>query len=305
MAVNIHDQTQATAYFKLLHDRAEANGCDFWWIDGSVRRADGRDECSWLNHTYRAHLVRQPDHLPIVLARAGGLGAHRDAILFTGDACSQWEVLAFEVETTVRAAGALMAYVSHDIGGFYHDAADRDENKPPDDLYLRWLQFGSLSPIMRLHSFDGVREPWRFAPATLDIARRFLQLRMRLLPYTTGLLDEAHETGVVPARPMWMEYADEAAYQCLQQYLLGADLLVAPVINPDGEARYWIPPGTWHHAFQSRSQTGPCWIEERVPIEFIPLWLRDGAALELADARQRTRESLAGKRQVVRGSGWA
>jgi len=306
LGVDIHNHQQAQAYFDIFHKPIERCGCHFWWIDGSVHRPDGRDECSWLNHAYRAHLARQPHCLPIVLARAGGLGAHRDAIVFTGDACSQWEVLTFEVETTVRAAGALMAYISHDIGGFYHDSADRAENKPPDDLYLRWLQFGCLSPIMRLHSFNGVREPWRFEPGTLDIARRFLHLRMRLLPYTTRLLDEAHDTGVPPVRPMWMEYPrEEDAYACVSQYCLGPDLLVAPVTRPDGRVRYWIPPGRWHDAFNRRRADGPCWIEEHVGLAATPLWLRDGACLELAEPRRRTALALSSQRTVVRGAGWA
>lgn len=303
--VDIHDEKQAKPYFKIFHEPIERSGCHFWWIDGSVRHADGWDECSWLNHAYRAHLAEQPDCLPIVLARAGGLGAHRDAIVFTGDACSQWEVLAFEVQTTVRAAGALMAYISHDIGGFYHDAADRSENKPPDDLYIRWVQFGCLSPIMRLHSFNGIREPWRFDASTLEIARRFMQLRMRLLPYTTRLIDEAHRTGVPPARPMWMEVADEDAYVCLGQYMWGSDLLVAPVVREDGSVRYWLPPGDWHDAFSQRTISGPRWLNELVRLESAVLWLRGDAELDVAEPRRRVADALAGPRRRVRGSGWA
>ena len=303
--IDIHDRRQADAYLNIFHRPIEEGGCNFWWIDGSVKRPDGRDECSWLNHVYRAHLARQKGRLPIVLARAGGLGSHRDAVLFTGDACSQWEVLEFELETTIRAAGALMAYVSHDIGGFYHDVNERKVNKPPDDLYVRWLQFGCLSPIMRLHSFDGVREPWRFEPPTLEIARRFMKLRMRLLPYLSTLATEAHETGVVPARPMWFEFDDDDAYRCLGQYMLGDALLAAPVVREDSRVRYWLPPGRWHDAFSERTQSGPAWVEETVPLDIMPLWLRDGAVLELAEPAHRTAATLSGPRTQVTASNWA
>jgi hypothetical protein len=303
--VDIHTQADAEAYFDIFHAPIERDGCDFWWIDGSVRHADGRDECGWLNHAYRAHLAKQPDRLPIVLARAGGLGAHRDAILFSGDACSQWEVLAYEVEASVRGFGGLIAFMSHDIGGFYHDSADRDENKPPDDLFIRWVQFGCLSPIMRLHSFDGVREPWKFAPATLEICRRFMQLRMRLAGYVRGLLDTDLHKGVPPHRPMWLEYADEDAYACFGQYLLGPSLLVVPVVRPDGAVRYWLPPGTWHHAFAARRETGPRWIEETQARDAIPLWLRDGDTLELCPPAHRVEDALSGPRIRVEGSSWA
>ena len=305
LEVDVRDRRQVAAYFDVLHRPVEQAGGDFWWIDGAEKSPDGRDVTSWLNHVYREHSARTEGQTPIVLSRAGGLGSHRDAILFSGDACSQWEVLAFEVEMIVRAAGTLMAYVSHDIGGFFHDPRDRNENKPPDDLYVRWVQFGCLSPIMRLHSFDGVREPWRFGPQVLRIARRFMKLRTRLLPYLERLAAEAHETGVVLARPMWFEFSDEDAYRCLGQYLLGEALLVAPVVREDSVVRYWLPPGCWHDAFSECTESGPAWIEQSVPVDVIPLWLREGFALELGEPAARASQALTGPRRRVTGGNWA
>jgi hypothetical protein len=305
LKVDIRDQRQADAYMQVFHEPIERAGCDFWWIDGSVRRPDGGDECSLLNHVYRAHLAKQDGHTPIVLARVSGLGGHRDAILFTGDTCSQWEVLAFEVETSVRAAGALLAYVSHDIGGFYSELTPGSENKPPEDLYVRWVQFGCLSPIMRLHSFQGVREPWRYGPRVLRIARHFMLLRMRLLPYMYALVEEAHRTGIPLLRPMWFEFDAEDAYACLGQYMLGPSLLVAPPVRPEGRVRYWLPAGWWHDAFSERVESGPKWLTEAVPLETVPLWLRDGVALELGEPRLRAGEVIAGPRQRVTGANWA
>jgi len=304
LKVDIEDPRHVQAYLE-LHRRAEDAGCDFWWIDGSVLRPDGRDDSSWLNHVYRAHLAKRPGHTPIVLARAGGLGGHRDVILFTGDACSQWEILAFEVEASIRAVGGLIAYVSHDIGGFWHDAKDRPTNQPPDHLYVRWLQFGCLSPIMRLHSFNGVREPWRFAPDTLRIARRFMQLRMRLMLYLDRLVDVAHETGLPLLRPMWFEFDSDEAYECTGQYMLGERLLVAPVTREDAKVRYWLPPGAWHDAFANRTLTGPKWVEETVAMYGMPLWLKEGTSLDLAKPTRKVRGALVGFRETVRGPGWA
>lgn len=305
LEVDAHDQRQMAAYFAVLHRHVEQGGCSFWWIDGAEKQPDGRDVTSWLNHVYRAHLARIKGQTPIVLSRAGGLGSHRDAILFSGDACSQWEVLAFEVEMVARAAGTLMAYISHDIGGFYHDLRDRSENKPPDELYIRWVQFGCLSPIMRLHSFDGIREPWRFGPRVLSIVRRFFKLRMRLLPTLTALVDEAHETGVPPCRPTWFEFGEEDARRCTGQYMLGDSLLVAPVVRQDSVAAYWLPPGAWHDAFSTRQERGPRWIEEKVPLHVMPLWLRQGMTLEVGTPAARSHLVLAGPRRPVKGGGWA
>ncbi len=303
--VDLYDRRQAEAYMRLLHKPIRAGGCNFWWVDGWIRRPDGREECSWLNHVYRQHLIGMENQTPIVLSRAAGLGAHRDVILFTGDACSQWEVLEFEIEASVRASGALMPYVSHDIGGFYHDPRDRSENNPPDDLYARWVQFGCLSSIMRLHSLDGVREPWRFSERVLRITRHFMRLRMRLLPYLCELVEQAHATGLPLVRPMWFEFDDETAYECLGQYMLGDALLVVPVAREDSAVRYWLPPGTWHDAFGSRVAVGPKWIEQTVPLEIVPLWLHSERAIELGQPHRRANDVLAGPRETVTGGGWA
>jgi alpha-D-xyloside xylohydrolase len=158
---------------------------------------------------------------------------------------------------------------------------------------------------MRLHSFDGVREPWKYAASTLDICRRFFHLRMRLLPVTRKLVDDAHQSGVTPCRPMWFEFDDEDAYRCVGQYMLGPSLLVAPVVRGDSRASYWLPPGRWHDAFSSRTETGPTWIDETVDADVIPLWLRDGAELELCEPAPRVAAALAGPRRTVRGGHWA
>ncbi len=305
LQVDIYDKRQSRAYFDILHRDIERDGCDFWWIDGGVKLPNDRDEQSWANHVYREHQIRRGDKLPVVFSRAGGLGSHRDVVHFTGDTCSQWEILEFEVETIVRSAGALMPYVSHDIGGFYHDPRDFDDNRPPDDLFVRWVQFGCLSPIMRLHSLKGVREPWLFSDEVLEISRRFFNLRMRLLPVTTRLVEEAHATGLPICRPMWFVSDLDDAYKCLGQYMIGDDLLIAPVFRQDGIAEYWLPVGKWHDAFSERTLEGPCWVKEQVELAHIPMWLKDGAVMELAEPRLRVSQSLAGPRISVSGSNWA
>jgi len=279
LCVNLFDKTQADAYFKVFHKPVEQKGCDLWWVDGGFDDGSGRNANTWLNHIYHQYSgqTRGKEKCPC-LSRGYGLGAHRSCILFTGDTVSQWEVLEQEVIMTPLASNLLVAYTSHDIGGFLKDSAFRDgksrkPNKPPDDLYIRWVQFGCLSPVFRFHSNHGIREPWRFKKQTLEIVRRFMQLRKKLLPYLKRLSNEAHKTGVGLCRPMYYEFPEmEEAYQFPEQYMLGDLYVVSPVTGEDGWKSTWIPPGCWRHCFRSQVISGPAVIKEKIPLETMPLY---------------------------------
>jgi alpha-glucosidase (family GH31 glycosyl hydrolase) len=277
-AVDLFDKRQGEAWFRIFHPPIERQGCDLWWVDGMVSSPmTGQDCTAVLNElTWRETHVGRRERPP-VLSRASGLGAHRSTILFTGDTHSQWDVLREQVRSTQRAANKLWAYVSHDIGGFFRDPENRGANRPPTDLFVRWAQFGALSPILRFHSDHGIREPWRFGRQALDIVRRFLRLRKCLLPCLRDLAREAQETGVAMVRPMYYEFPEcEQAYAVPLQYMFGPALLVSPVTTEDARVATWIPPGRWHHAFLPRVIEGPARIEEMVPLGIMPLYVREG-----------------------------
>jgi alpha-glucosidase (family GH31 glycosyl hydrolase) len=278
--VDLFDQQQADAYMDVFHRPIEQEGgCDMWWVDGTLIDNKGRDATAWLNELYciagKKKRHRPGDHDEVVLSRTHGLGAHRSTLHFTGDTLSQWPVLEHEVRITPLASNALLAYESHDIGGFYPGHTSWKQNKPPDDLMVRWTQFGCLSPIMRLHSDHGIREPWRFKATTLDIMRRFLHFRRLLQAYLQRLADEANRSGVGLCRPMYYEFPEEEqAFNRPLQYMLGDALLVAPVTDPEGQSELWFPPGEWRHCFYDRLITGPCQIKEFVPLAYAPVYVR-------------------------------
>lgn len=310
--VDLFDQRQAEAYYDVFHQPIEEEGgCDVWWVDGTLGDNKRQDATAFMNECYavRGRFDRSAGVPPakssvslkqsqkknkttaneqagrlrygrtrFVLSRGHGLGAHRSLLHFTGDTLSQWAVLREEVRLTPLAANSLVAYTSHDIGGFQKGAFDWKENKPPVDLMVRWLQFGVFSPIMRLHSDHGVREPWKFGRRAGEIMARFLRLRRALLPYLRQCADEAVKTGLALARPMYYEFPEhEEAYQFPLQYMLGPDLLVAPVTNADGEAEYWLPPGGWVHLFDGTDVPVSAIAFENTPLEFIPVYIRAGS----------------------------
>jgi alpha-D-xyloside xylohydrolase len=169
---------------------------------------------------------------------------------------------------------------SHDIGGF--------EGTPDPAVFKRWLAFGLLSSHSRLHGSSSYRVPWEFGDEAVDVARRFTLLKHRLMPYLYGAAAEAHRTGVPMMRPMVLEFPHDPGCRPLdRQYMLGPDLLVAPVFAEDGEVEVYLPEGTWTHLLSGERVTGPAWRTERHGYDSLPLYVREGAVLPLASDDRR------------------
>jgi sulfoquinovosidase len=174
-----------------------------------------------------------------------------------------------------------------DIGGFF-DAYDGGDIATSTELWIRWCQLGALTPLMRDHlgpkrmtTPDAV-DMWSDAQ-TVDTWRRYARLHNALAAYLYAYATIAHESGVPTMRHMVLRYPDEPeALRQDHQYLLGDELLVAPVIEPGATTRrVWFPPGTWYGFWDDAAFTGPGYFEVPAPIEQIPLFVRGGSLLPL------------------------
>ena len=150
--------------------------------------------------------------------------SHRYAIQWTGDIASESCALAQEVENLVRCSENCIAYMNSDCGGH--------TGNPDKEQFIRWMQYGTLSPVFRPHCTKDVyryREPWLYDKETLDIVREYNLLRYRLLPYIYAEAYNAYDTGEAPFRSLALEYPDDSRAVRYDEYLLGRNLLVAPV----------------------------------------------------------------------------
>ncbi len=158
--VNLGDKREAQAFLQVCHTEIVKQGMDFWWNDGCKGTLNGAINQLVCNKLCFEE-VQQAEHRGMLLARYGGLGSHRYGVTFTGDTLSCWEVLATQCEYNIRAGHLGVAYVSHDIGGFFTPVA-----MPMLDpaLFLRWVQFGVFNPVFRFHSAPGCgsRKPWDY-----------------------------------------------------------------------------------------------------------------------------------------------
>jgi len=280
-------------YFHLLHHPLEEQGVDFWWMDWQQGRefgSAGIDPLPWLNHLHFTDLGRHPDRRPITFSRWGGLGSHRYPIGFSGDSFAQWSALRFQPRYTAAGANVAYGWWSHDIGG----------HVGPDEpgLYVRWVQFGAVSPVLRLHSNqdpESERRPWKFGDAALDAAREAFELRYRLLPYLYTAARTAADTGLAPVRPLsWAAPDDDSAYAARYQYQLGEAMVVAPVMHPVDPASglavvdAWLPPGEWVERTTLERFTGPRWVRQLADLHRVPQFVRLGSILPLAEPARST-----------------
>ena len=218
-----------------------------------------------------------PDRRTFVLSRAGFAGIQRYAANWMGDNQARWDHLAVSIPMANGFGVSGQPFVGADIGGFQGDSNG--------ELFVRWMQYGALTPFCRNHSMIGNVDQyaWAWGGAVLDLARAALQLRYRLLPYLYAAFMRATETGEPVQRPLVFDHQDDNVVRDVDdEYLLGRDLLVAPVTEPGTTARQvYLPRGEWYDWHTGERHDGGRWIVAPTPMDRIPIFARAGAVIPM------------------------
>jgi alpha-D-xyloside xylohydrolase len=227
----------------------------------------------------------------INLSRSGWAGTQRyGAAVWSGDIRSRFEVLKAQVPAGLNIAMSGIPWWTTDIGGFMEGDIRTDYFK---ELIVRWFQYGVFCPLFRLH---GVREPlnglygaqssgagneiWSFGDKAYGIIKNLLLLREKLKPYLRVLNQAAHEHGAPPMRPLVYDFPnDPAGFNLVDQFMLGPDLLVAPVVDQGAVSRpVYLPAGvTWVDAWTGEEFAGGECYQAQAPLERIPVYWRKGS----------------------------
>jgi alpha-D-xyloside xylohydrolase len=235
------------------------------------------------------------------LVRCAWAGSQRyGALVWSGDIHSSFESLRNQLVAGLNMGMAGIPWWTTDIGGFQggdpQDPAFRE-------LLIRWFEWGTFCPVMRLHGDRDPKQPrhgqtegaaclsgadnevWSFGPEAYHICREYLFIRERLKPYLRRLMEEAHRNGSPVMRPLFYEFPDDAlAWRREDEYLLGSDLLVAPILHRQAMAReVYLPAGAgWMDVWSGETREGGVSVTVDAPLERIPLFIRSGADLDLA-----------------------
>lgn len=249
----------------------------------AMRFADGRAAHERYHNLYALLMAEatvdglrgaRPNERPFVLSRAGSPGIQRFAANWLGDNFARWDHLWLSMPMAMGLGLSNQPFVGADVGGFAESATG--------EILSRWYQMSALSPFFRNHNCDEVDQyPWSFGSIWEDICRQAICLRYRLMPYIYAAFLEAAETGAPVQRPLIFAFqSDRTAWTVSDQYLLGAHLLVAPVIEARArKRRVYLPAGTWHDWHTGITAKGPRTLTAAAPPEHIPLFVRGGAVI--------------------------
>jgi alpha-D-xyloside xylohydrolase len=217
-----------------------------------------------------------------IYARSAWAGSQRYPIHWGGDA----EITNGAMVGTLRGGLSLglcgFSFWSHFIGGF--------SQKSPENLYLRWLAFGVLSSHSRCHGAPPT-EPWEYGEGFTTAFRRIVELRYQLMPYIYAQAALASREGHPMLRALFFEYpGDPTSWLIEDQYLLGTDILVAPLMEEAPGRDVYLPPGSWIDYQGGENYEGGRWHSMRVGELPVVIFVRDGAAIPHADLAQSTGE---------------
>jgi alpha-D-xyloside xylohydrolase len=230
-------------------------------------------------HNYYAYLYNQvvfdllkevkgPEEA-IVFARAASVGSQRLPVHWGGDSTSDYPSMAESLRAGLSFGLGGFGYWSHDISGF--------EAGSTPDLYKRWTQFGLLSSHSRYHGSWEYKVPWVYDEEAVAVSRAFTKLKLSLMPYLQAQSVLTAATGVPMMRAMVLEFPeDEMTHQLDRQYMLGENLLVAPIFNEEGRVSFYVPKasGNWIDFLTGKAYQGGQWYQETVDYFHLPLLVR-------------------------------
>ena len=229
---------------------------------------------------------------PFNVIRCGWAGSQRfGSMLWSGDIESTFEVLRNQICEGISVGMAGQPWFTTDTAGFYNGNINDPYFR---ELMCRWFQFSTFSPLLRLH---GVRQPdhwtddglysgadnelWSFGDEVYEVLKHYLDVREAIKPYLKQVMQEAHEMGDPAIRGMFYEFPeDEVCYTLKRQYMLGSDMLVAPVMYEGAKTtKVYLPKGeSWVDAWTKQEYEGGQWLEKDTPIDVIPVYVRKGSA---------------------------
>ena len=239
--------------------------------------------------THEGLVQAMPELRTFILSRAGSPGIQRYAANWMGDNMSRFDHLWMSIPMGSGLSISGQSFVGADIGGFGEDSTA--------ELLLRWTQYGALTPFARnhavIHTVD--QYPWSFGEDVETGIRAAIELRYRLLPYIYSAFVQAAETGAPIQRPLIFDFQDDENLRNLDdQYLFGANLLIAPIVE-DGQRKreVYLPAGEWFNFNTGEHLIGSRTIVAEAPLEFIPIFARAGSVLPMLDESPQSTDGLA------------
>jgi len=311
-----HNPAARKLYWEQARDSlVKRYGWDAWWIDqcepDNGTLLDERRKAMFftghgfdyfntysLMHTdgvYSGWRKDIPGKRAFFLARQAFAGQQRNAAtLWSSDIQCTWHDFADQVPQGINACASGIPYWTSDIGG-YHLGWQAPDWTDPDkrEMFVRWFQFGSFSPIFRIHG-KGERALFsrNWDEATRSALLVFDRLRYRLLPYIYSLAGRVTQDNYTPMRGLGFDFrADTSVYAIRDQYMFGPAFLVNPVTAPQARSRrVYLPSAAWYDFWTGKRLEGGQAVEAEAPVDRMPLYVRAGSVVPMGPVMEYATE---------------
>ena len=280
---SVFDHKIIKSYLKKLIKPLSDIGVDFFWID----HRHNFETLRALNYYhFNQHNTTQRG---LILSRNGLIAAHKYPVHYSGETIVDWKTLELLPFYNSTSSNIGISWWSHDIGGYKEGIED-------SDLYTRYVQLGTYSPIFRFSSRAGryyKREPWAWDIKTYSIVRDYCNLRHRLIPYLYTEAYKYSKTGMPIVQPIYYQYPeiyDEPLYK--NQYYFGSELFIAPITTKKDTVmnraiqRLYLPKGVWYDFKTGKKFNGDKRYVTFVKDEDYPVFARTGSIIPLADLEE-------------------
>ena len=281
--LNVYDPKLVDSYLKGIINPFLDKGIDFLWVDDNNKENTLRSFT--MNYFLYKNFSLNKAKRNFVMSRNFGICPHKYAALYSGETFINWKTLKLLPFYNSTAANIGVSWWSHDIGGFKGGTEDAE-------LFMRYVQLGVYSPILRLSSDTGKyykREPWKWDAKTYKIVHDYLKIRHRLIPYIYSEAKKYSSFGSPLIQPLYYKYPetyDEPLYK--NEYYYGSELFVCPIVNPKDEVmnrvvhRIFLPNGIWYDFKTGKKFTGGMRYVTFYKDEDYPVYAKTGAIIPLA-----------------------
>lgn len=207
----------------------------------------------------------------IVWGRSGSIISHNCPIQWGGDSNSTWEGMKTAFRGLLSASMSGTFFSSFDTGGF--------AGKPDTDLYIRWAQLGSLMSHFKIHG-NTPREPWFFGEDATNLFAKAVRFRYSLLPFLIKDFRSCINSRLPLVRPLVFDYPHDPVLRDLDsEFILGTSIIVAPIMNPSSTVKIYLPNGEWLDFKTKETHMGPIWIEKKLSLEEVPIYVKKGTSI--------------------------
>lgn len=281
---NVYDAKTLDVYLKVFIHPLDTFGIDFFWIDWFNR--ERVDELFFLKHYHFYDMMRDYKRRPMVYGYSASIAAHRYPVLYAGKATVSWKTLKALPFYNGKATNIGVTWWSHDIGGYFYGTED-------NELYERYIQLGTFSPILKLSADVGrfyKREPWRWDKKTYAIAQDYLQLRHRLIPYLYSEAYKYYKNGIPLIQPIYYRYPelyDDSLYR--NEYYFGSQFFICPITTKKELVmnrviqKFFLPEGIWYDFVTGKKFPGGHKYVSFFRDEDYPVFAKAGAIIPMAN----------------------